>query len=70
MIVAATSSAVPTRRIGTVADRRVARPGSPERAWISVSISPGRTALTRIPSAPTSLARPIVSVSIAPLLAA
>ena len=60
MIVAATSSAVPTRRIGTVADRRCARPGSPELAWISVSINPGRTALTRMPSAPTSLARPIV----------
>ena len=32
--------------------RRSIRPGSPPLAWISVSISPGRTALTRIPPPP------------------
>ena len=31
--------------------------------WMSVSISPGRTEFTRTPSGPSSLARPIASVS-------
>jgi hypothetical protein len=42
----------------------------PDDAWISVSMMPGRTALTRMPSAATSRARPSVKVSIAALLAA
>jgi len=46
------------------------RSGVPLLAWISVSIMPGRTALTRIPSLATSRARPIVKVSTAPLEAA
>ena len=39
---------------------------SPPLAWISVSINAGRIALTRTPSDASSLARPWVSVSMAP----
>jgi hypothetical protein len=46
------------------------RSGSPIDACMSVSIRPGRTALTRIPSDATSFAKPVVSVSTAPLDAA
>src|SRR5690606_26487652 len=53
----ATSSAVPARGMGNCAAMRSTRPGSPVEAWISVSITPGRTALTRMPSAATSSAR-------------
>ena len=66
----ATSSAVPPRCMGTWCCRSFTRLGRPPDAWISVSISPGRTALTRIPSPATSLARPMVKASIAPLAAA
>lgn len=55
------------RRLTTIS---CARPGLPPLAWISVSISPGRTAFTRMPSGPTSFARPMVRVSIAPFDAA
>ena len=68
MIASATSSAVPARPIGTLGVSRSNRPGA--MSWNSVSISPGLTALTRIPSAATSRARPIVMVSIAPFVAA
>lgn len=44
--------------------------GLPPLAWISVAINPGLTALTRMPSVATSRAKPIVMVSIAPLVAA
>src|SRR6185369_10660269 len=38
--------------------------------WMSVRIGPGETALTRMPSGPTSRARPFVRLSIPPLEAA
>jgi len=44
--------------------------GTAPLAWISVVTIPGRTALTRMPSAATSRARPSVKVSMAALLAA
>jgi hypothetical protein len=46
------------------------RSGSPPEAWMSVSMMPGRTAFTRMPSDASSSARPTVKVSIAPLAAA
>ena len=67
---AATSSAEPGRCIGTWGASRRARSGWPPLAWISVSMMPGRTAFTRTPSAATSLARPSVKTSMAPLAAA
>ena len=66
----ATSSGCPPRPIGTPPLSRSTRPGSPALAWISVSISPGATALTRMPSPATSRARPKVKLSMAPLDAA
>ena len=68
-VVAATSSAVPKRCIGIVLRIVSSWPGG-RVAWISVSMMPGRTAFTRMPSPATSFARPIVIVSIAPLVAA
>ena len=56
--------------MGTNALTRSTRSGSPPLACMSVWMNPGRTALTRMPSAATSWARPIVSVSTAPLEAA
>ena len=50
--------------------RRSIRSGWPARACTSVWMRPGRTAFTRMPSSATSLARPIVNVSIAPFEAA
>ena len=50
---------------------RSTRPGSPvESAWISVSIRPGETASTRIPSPASSFESPIVRELIAPFEAA
>lgn len=49
---------------------RSGRSGSPILAWISVSMTPGATALTRIPSGPSSFASPVVSASTAALVAA
>ena len=67
----AISRGVPTRPIGIVASisSRVAGSRSPA-AVMSVATTPGRTALTRIPSAATSLAKPTVKASTAALLAA
>jgi len=62
----ATSSALPGRPSGVCEPSTAARSGRPPLAWISVSIRPGRTAFTRIPCGPSSLARPSVIVSIAP----
>ena len=67
---AAISSGEPERAMGTVGTMRATRPGSPEAACMSVSIIPGSTALTRMPSRATSLASPIVSVLMAALEAA
>ena len=50
MIAWATSSAVPARPTGMSGASRAARSGTPVLAWMSVSITPGRTALTRTPS--------------------
>jgi hypothetical protein len=66
----ATSSARPGRCMGISAADLCARCASPLSAWISVSMMPGRTALTRTPSAASSRPRPMVKVSIAPLAAA
>ena len=49
---------------------RVVRPASPALAWISVSIMPGLTALTRMPRPPSSREAPMVKLSMAPLEAA
>src|SRR4051812_28496883 len=47
---------------------RATRPGSPvERACSSVSVRPGETAFTRMPSLATSFESPSVMVSTAPL---
>ena len=70
MIASATSAAEPLRCIGTSGAICAARSGWPPEAWMSVAMMPGRTALTRMPSAATSRARPSVKTSIAPLLAA
>src|SRR5690606_33751382 len=59
-IARATSSAVPARGIGRLEAMRAARSGSPPEAWISVSMMPGRTALTRMPSPASSSASPTV----------
>ena len=56
--------------MGTFTAPLATRSGIPAAACSSVSMSPGFTAFTRMPSAPTSLAKPIVNVSTAPLLAA
>ena len=48
---------------------RATRPGGAWR-WKSLSMRPGRTALTRMPTGASSFARPTVIVSIAPLDAA
>ncbi len=63
MTAAAASDGCPIRFIGTTEEAAARRPSSS----ISVSIGPGETALTRMPSAPTSRARPRVSASIPPL---
>jgi len=47
-----------------------ARSSMPLAAWMSVSMMPGRTPLTRMPSLMSSRPRPLVSVSTAPLVAA
>ena len=60
-IASAISSARPTLPNGTSGATRAGLPS----AWISVSTNPGRTALTRMPAAATSLAKPMVNVSIA-----
>src|SRR5581483_9577333 len=52
----ATSCAWPTRCIGTVGSSRSRRPG--DALWIVVSMRPGDTVFTRIPSAATSRASP------------
>jgi hypothetical protein len=57
------------RCIGTDCTTASSRPARPPLAWISVSMAPGRTTLTRMPSVPTSRARPFVRLSIAALLA-
>ena len=61
---------VPGLCIGIVAVSRFSRSGAPLAACSPVSISPGATAFTRIPSVATSRANPIVKLSIAPLDAA
>ena len=66
----ATSSDVPPRCMGTKCAKSRTRLGKPPEAWMSVSIKPGRTALTRMPSLATSLAKPIVKASMALLAAA
>jgi len=58
------------RPSGAVAPMRSTRAGSPLAWWIPVRMMPGRTALTRMPSAPSSFDRPMVKVSIAPFEAA
>src|ERR1039458_7062403 len=55
----ATSSALPGLLIGNMGDTRSIRPGG----WISVSITPGETALTRMPSLATSRATPTTMAS-------
>src|SRR5215468_10058011 len=64
--VVAISSGRPTRPSGLLAATSLA-PGV--AAAISVSITPGETLLTRIPSGPTSPARPRVNVTTAPFVA-
>src|SRR5581483_8306360 len=66
----AISSGSPARCSGAVLPIVRAASIPPWISWMSVRIGPGRTALTRIPSAPTSRARPLVKLSTAPLLAA
>jgi hypothetical protein len=69
-IARAISSGSPPRFIGMPSRSRSMRFGSPPLAWMSVCTNPGRTALTRMPSAASSLASPSVIVSTAPLEAA
>ena len=70
MIASAMSSGVATRPRGAFFATIAGRPGFPDLAWISVSVVPAWTALTRMPMLPTSLDSPIVSVSTAPFDAA
>ena len=65
-IASAISSGLPARPSGVVAPSTCARSGWPPLAWMSVSVRPGRTALTRMPSRPTSFDRPMVKLSTAP----
>src|SRR5690606_12238660 len=67
---AATASGWPGRCIGMRAATRAARPGSPARAWMVVSMVPGATALTWMRCGASSRARPTVSASRAALEAA
>ncbi len=67
----AISSGSAQRFIAMVAAVRARRSGSRRTASVmSVMVMPGRSTLTRMPSRPTSRAKPIVKLSIAPLLAA
>lgn len=69
-IASATSPGSLPRCIGIDGASLAIRSGSPPLAWMPVCTKPGRTAFTRMPCAATSVARPRVNVSIAPLLAA
>src|SRR5262249_18287593 len=64
--VEATSSGLPARCMG----ERFAPISSFPGRCISVAIGPGETAFTRMPSAPTSRARPLVRLSMPPFEAA
>ena len=67
----AISSGTPTRRKGVIASMRSRKPGWAIWSRVkSVAVKPGATALTRTPSGPTSVARPLVKLSTAPLVAA
>ena len=67
----AISSGSAQRLIAIVSAIRARSPASWRTASVmSVSVMPGRSALTRMPSRATSLASPIVKLSIAPLEAA
>jgi hypothetical protein len=56
--------------MGTCGIKAVRRSPTPAAAWISVSIRPGMSALTRMPSPASSRAVPMVKELIAPLAAA
>ena len=60
---AAISSGSPAHPRGIRSARRSARPGSPASAWIRARTIPGATALTRILSPASSLARPTTNAS-------